>query len=114
MLESAFGAHEVVQLLSLALEPLGAIRHLALALGSTDCTTEVGLSTLAELALLALGSVERNNVVSDLHVVDTLADRLYDTTSLVSKNDGEGALGVLSREGVVISVADTGASVSST
>jgi hypothetical protein len=52
-------------------------------------------------------------VVADLDVVDTLTNRLDDTTALVSENDGEDTLGVLAREGVVVGVADTGAAVSS-
>jgi len=48
-------AHEVEEILALALEARGAIRHHTLTLGRADGTAEVGLARLAELALLALG-----------------------------------------------------------
>ena len=48
-------AHEVEEVLALALEARGAVRHHTLALGRADSTAEVGLARLAELALLALG-----------------------------------------------------------
>jgi hypothetical protein len=41
-------------------------------------------------------------VVSDLDVGDALSDGLDDSGSLVTENDGEGSLGVLSRESVRI------------
>ena len=49
------GSHEVEEILALALEAAGAVRHDTLALGRADLAAEVGLSRLAELALLALG-----------------------------------------------------------
>lgn len=67
-------------------------------------TTEVGLARKAELALLALGSVEGNDVVADLDVRNAGADRLDDTTALVAEDDGEGTLGVLAGEGVVVAI----------
>ena len=42
------------------------------------------------------GSVERNDMIADLYVVDALTNALYDTSTLVSENDGEGSLWVLS------------------
>jgi hypothetical protein len=48
-------AHEVEEILALALEARGAVRHHTLTLGRADGTAEVGLAGLAELALLALG-----------------------------------------------------------
>lgn len=41
-------------------------------------------------------------MVAGLHVGDTLANRLDNTSSLVSQDDGESTLGVLAREGVGI------------
>jgi hypothetical protein len=52
-------AHEVQEILALALEARGAVGHHTLALCSANSTAEVGLARLAELALLALsGAVE--------------------------------------------------------
>jgi hypothetical protein len=48
------GAHEVEQVLALALEARGAVGHDALALCGADLAAEVRLARLAELALLAL------------------------------------------------------------
>lgn len=47
-------AHEVEEILALALEARGTIRHETLALGGSNLAAEVGLARLAELALLAL------------------------------------------------------------
>jgi len=47
--------HEVEEILALALEARGSVRHDTLALSGSDLATEVGLARLAELALLALG-----------------------------------------------------------
>lgn len=52
-------------------------------------------------------SLEGNNVVTRLHVGDTLANGLHDTSTLVSQNDGESTLRVLARKCVGICVADT-------
>lgn len=47
-------------------------------------------------------------MVTGLHIGDALTDRLDDTSTLVSQNDGESALGVFSGQSVGIRVADTG------
>lgn len=41
-------------------------------------------------------------MVTWLHVGDTLTNRLDNTSTLVSQNDGESALGVFSRESVCV------------
>ena len=51
-------AHEVEQVLALALEARGAVGHDALALRGADFAAEVRLARLAELALLALGCAD--------------------------------------------------------
>ncbi|KDC21494.1 hypothetical protein AZ20_1779, partial [Bordetella bronchiseptica E014] len=45
-------------------EARGAVRHQALALGGADGLAQVGLARQAELALAALGRVERNDMVA--------------------------------------------------
>jgi hypothetical protein len=121
------GTHEVEKILALALEARGSVRHDTLALSGSNLATEVGLARLAELALLTLGGagiecqllslathrvssdlLESNNVVASLHVGDALADRLDNTGTLVSKDNGESTLGVLAGESVCVCVADTG------
>lgn len=49
------GTHEVEEILALAPESRGAVRHQTLALGGSDLAAKVGLARLAELALLAFG-----------------------------------------------------------
>ena len=98
------GAHEVEDVLATGAEAGGAVGHHTLALGGADLAAKVGLAGLAELALLALGGVESDDVVAGLHVGDALADGLDDTGTLVSEDDGEGALRVLAREGVGVCV----------
>jgi hypothetical protein len=49
-----------------------------------------------------LNVLERNNVVAGLYICDTLTDGLDDTGTLVTKDNGEGTLGVLSGKCVCI------------
>jgi hypothetical protein len=51
-------AHEVEEVLALALEARGAVGHDTLTLCCADLAAQVGLAGLAELALLALGCAE--------------------------------------------------------
>ena len=64
VLRESGAAHEVQEVLALALETRGAVRHHTLALCGTNGTAKVGLARLAELALLALGSAVRKGIVS--------------------------------------------------
>jgi hypothetical protein len=52
--------------------------------------------------------LQRDNVVTGLHVCDALADRLDDAGALVTEDNGESTLGVLAGESVGIGMADTG------
>ena len=91
--------------LAVACESRSSIWHDPAALGGADLTTQVGLSGLAELAFFAFGCVEGDDVVAWLDGGDAGANRLHDAGSLVTENDWEGALGVLTGEGVGIWVA---------
>ena len=53
------GAHEVEEVLALALEARGAVGHDALTLSCADLAAQVGLARLAELALLAFWCARR-------------------------------------------------------
>jgi hypothetical protein len=99
--------HEVKQILALALESRGAVGHQTLTLCGSDLTAKVGLSGLAELALLAFGGVESNDVVTRLDVGDALANGLDNTGTLVSEDNRESTFGILARECVGICVANT-------
>jgi hypothetical protein len=114
--------HVMENVLAPSTETSRAVRHQSLALSRADLAAQVGLATLptsqftspttggggkhlAELALSALRGVERDDVVANLDVGDTLADRLDDSAALVSADNGEGTLGILARECVCIGVA---------
>ena len=99
-------AHKMQDVLPARPEPARPVRHHALTLRRANLTAQVRLAALAELALLALGRVQRDDVVPRLDVGDALADRLDDAGALVAENDREGALGVLARQGVGVRVAD--------
>lgn len=61
VLREGGSAHEVEEVLALALEARASIWHDTLALGGSDLAAEVGLARLAELALLALwGAIRRS------------------------------------------------------
>jgi len=107
VLREGGGAHEVKQILALALESRGTIGHQTLTLSGSDLAAEVGLSGLTELALLAFGGVKGNDVVTRLDVGDALTNGLNDTSTLVSEDNGESTLRVLTGESVGICVANT-------
>lgn len=123
VLREGRGSHKVQHILALALEAGGAVGHYALALGGANLTAQVRLARLAKLALFAFGGavkmmgqnrpfswgvgesgalLKADNRVAGLDVGDALADRLDDTSTLVSEDNGESALGILSRESVRI------------
>ena len=107
-------------LLASSTETGRAVRHQSLSLSRADLPTQIGLATLslistsifkskknlAELAFSTFRGVERNDMVTNLDIGDPLAHRLNNSTALVSANDREGPLGILSRESIRIGVAD--------
>jgi len=106
VLREAGSAHEVEDLLALASKTRSSIGHEALALRGADLATKVGLAGSAELALLALRSVEGNDVIANLQSGDALTNALNDTSTLVSENDREDALGIVTVQSVGVSMAD--------
>jgi len=68
VLRESGAAHEVQEILALALETRGAVRHHTLALCGTNGTAKVGLARLAELALLALSGAIRKRYCQLLSV----------------------------------------------
>ena len=69
---------------------------------------EVGLLAQAELAVAALGRVERNHMVAGLQPSHVLAHLHHDARALVAQDGGEQAFGVGTRQRVVVGVADAG------
>jgi hypothetical protein len=59
---------------------------------------------LAELAFSTFRSVERHDMVADFDIGNALANRLDDSTALMSANNRERTLRILPRESVRISV----------
>ena len=128
-------AHEVQEVLALALKARGAVGHHAFALGGADFAAEVGLAGFTELAFFALGgavggqflapavldrlpfetivsargsdSLKRNNIIPLLDIRHTLTHTLHNTSALVSQNDRESTLWVLAAQRVCIGMADT-------
>ena len=108
------------QILTLALESGCSVWHDALALGCSNFPAQICLAGFAEFAFFAFRCagkfvslccerkgragylLESNDVISNLHVRNSFANRLHDTSSLVSENNGESTLGVLSRKCVCI------------
>lgn len=88
-------AHIRIEILALALEPGGSVWQNTLTLGGSHLLAQVGLAGLAELALLALGSVEWDDVVADLDVCHAFSDRLDNTAAFVSEDDGKGSFGII-------------------
>jgi hypothetical protein len=77
-------AHEVVQLLALAGEPAGAIRHHAVALRDPDDAAQIGLAALAKFAISALWYVQRDHMVANFYAGHALTDGLYYAASFVA------------------------------
>ena len=66
------------------------------------------LSALAELALAALGYVERDDVVARCDAGDALTDGLHHRTALMAEDGGEHSLSVPARQSVGVGVAHAG------
>lgn len=81
-------------LLALAGEAGGLIRHETAALGGANGLAEIGLAAGAELALAALGGVKRDDVVAWGNLGNALTDGLNNTASLVAQDRREETLGV--------------------
>ena len=95
--------YKVLDVLSFTLESRRSIRHHTLTLGCSNyqlispilpdihepvqiltLLTQICLAGFTEFTFLALGSVERNNVISDFDVGDSFSDRFDHTTTLMS------------------------------
>ena len=86
----------------------GSVGHEPTALGLAHPTTQVRLARQAELALAALGGVERNDVVADGQGANSRADLFDDSGALVAQHGRKETLGIAPAEGIRIGVTDTG------
>ncbi len=100
------GAHVVEDRLAVDAEAAGGIGHQALALRAADQLAQVGLAREAELALAALGGVERDHVVALLERGDARAHVHHHARAFMAQDGREDAFRIGAREGVVIGVAD--------
>jgi hypothetical protein len=57
---------------------------------------------VVEMRLRNEDILKRNDMITRLHTGNSLADRLYDTSTLMTENDGEGTFGILAGERVCI------------
>lgn len=93
--------------LSIYREPaLHIIHHDTYACGTTDLTTEVGLSALAKLAFFAFCLVARNDMIPRLHISYSFTDTFHNSGSFVAKNARKKTLRILAAPGVVVGVAE--------
>mmetsp|Transcript_31442 Transcript_31442/g.65979 ORF Transcript_31442/g.65979 Transcript_31442/m.65979 type:complete len:83 (-) Transcript_31442:286-534(-) len=69
-------------------ESRGSVRHDPLPLCISDLRTKVGFGTLTKdtSRFTALRSITRNDVIADFYAGNSLADRLDDASSFMSKN----------------------------
>eukprot|EP00123_Amoebidium_parasiticum_P001517 comp12630_c0_seq1/m.7676 comp12630_c0_seq1/g.7676 ORF comp12630_c0_seq1/g.7676 comp12630_c0_seq1/m.7676 type:complete len:312 (+) comp12630_c0_seq1:447-1382(+) len=81
--------HEVEDRLPLAGETRSTVWHNTTALRHANFAAKVSLLAVAELAVVALGDIQRHNMVSNLHTCDTLTNTLDDPTPLMAKNARE-------------------------
>lgn len=108
VLREGRSAHEVQDILAAGLKTRGAVGHHTPTLSGSNLAAKVGLSRYAELALLALGGIEGNDVISRLNIGHTLTYRFDDASTFVTENDGEGSFGILSGKSVRVCVANAG------
>ncbi len=101
-------AHIVIEGLAVVGEARGAVGHQALALRFANRDAQVGLAGQAELALAALGGVERNDVIARLDAGDALADLDDDARALMAENDRENALRIVAGQRESVGVAYPG------
>ncbi len=74
----------MIEGLAIVREAGGAIGHQTLALRFADSDAQVGLARHAEIALAALGSVERNHVIARPDAGDAFTDLDNDARALVT------------------------------
>ena len=81
-------SHEVKDLLSVFGQPRGSVRHESLALCASDLGTQVGLVALTVNAVVAgtLGSIARDNDISDGNRGNVGPDGFHNGSSFMSRN----------------------------
>src|SRR5438094_489650 len=102
------GPHVMMQHAPAVREPARAVRHEALPLGGEQRAAQVRPAREAELALAALGDVERDHVVAGSEARDPGPDLLDHAAALVAEDRREEARGVAPAHRVGVGVAGAG------
>src|SRR5437867_3520257 len=102
------GPHVMMQHAPTVREPARAVGHETLPLGGEQRAAQVRPARKAELALAALGDVERDHVVAGPKAHHTGPDLLDDAATLVAEHGGEEAARVATAHRVGVGVADAG------
>lgn len=105
VLREGRAAHEMEQLFAVAAESRCSVGHHTATLSQADLLAQIGLLVQAELALFALRSVQRNDMIASFEGGDTFSHRFYDTGTFMAQNAREQAFRVDSRESVGVCVA---------
>lgn len=102
-------AHEVIDRLAAAgREARGAVGHNSSPLCVANLAAQICLRAAAELAFLALGNIERYDMITRRHRGHAVANRLHHAGTFVSQNGWKDAFWVLAAPGVGVGVADAG------
>ena len=101
-------AHVMMDLITAAREPAGAVRHHALALGGADRGAEIGLVRGAAFALPAFRGVERNHMVAFRDTRHPATDIGDDAGTLMPEDRRKEPFGIGPRQGELVGVADPG------
>lgn len=86
----------MVNLAALARKACRAIWHVPTALGVPYLGTKIGVRMLAKLAILALGNVQGNHMITWFEICDLGPNTLYYPSTLMAKYAGKDTLRVKS------------------
>lgn len=94
----------MVHLLPFACESSGAVWQNPTSLGFADARTQIGLWAFTKFACLALGNVQRNDMITDSKILDILANAFDNASTFVAEYYRKHTLRIKSTEGVGICV----------
>src|SRR5665213_2017025 len=101
-------AHVVKDIVAVAAEAAGAVRHEPFALRRANGGAEVGTARQTGFALPAFRRVERNDMVAGLDRGDAVADLAHDARAFMSENRREDAFRIGAGQRVGVGVANAG------
>jgi hypothetical protein len=95
----------VKDLLSLACEAGSSVGHNTSSLSESDLGAQIGFSRVTEFAVPTFRDVKRNYVIPRFNRGNTFTNAFDDTSSFMSKDNGENSFRILTTQGVRIRVA---------